>query len=273
MNIEKRTTVDFSKHIIIESHYQDGEYNLDVWDFKLSDSNYRHRIKFINSCGILAVKGDFGNWIFCREFHPSKDGFVSGGYWDEKLVINSEQEASKYSVEATRKAIYEFEKEHEDSEEDIKDWIEALKDSVEDETEYVFTAYRETPRDIDYEDVPFEKERHHYLNVIYDAFDEMCKKSRKIMKNKSIVDEILNKYTDNGKIKYSEIGNPEDFKKRYEWYKKHLKEQLPDFTEEEIVKFHKNFHKFKDTVYAFNGFDLALEILNQELNSKNNETV
>lgn len=176
MNTEKRTTVDFSKHIILESHYQDGEYNLDVWDFKLPNSNYLHRITFINSCGILAVKGDFGNWIFCREFHPSEKGFVSGGYWDEKLVINSEQEASKYSAEATRKAIEEFENKHEDSGEDVKDWIEALKDSVEDESEYVFKAYRETPRDIDYEDVPFEKERHYYLNVIYDAFDEMCRK-------------------------------------------------------------------------------------------------
>ena len=85
-----------------------------------------------------------------------------------------------------------------------------------------------------------------------------------------IIDQILNKLTDNGNIKYADIGEHEDFKKRYIWYKDYLKEKLPDFTEEDIIKFHKNFHKFKDIVYAFNGFGVALTLMEEESRAKKN---
>lgn len=169
-----RTNVDFSKHIVIENHYQDGEYNLDVWDFKLPDSEYTHRIKFINSCGILAVKGDFGNWVFCREFHPSAGGYVSGGYWDEKLKTYSVQSPYKYSPESTIKAIEEFVSELEETDEEMEEWIEKLNSAADDEYEYIYVAYRETPNGVDGETVPFGQDRHSYLNIIYDAFDEIC---------------------------------------------------------------------------------------------------
>ncbi len=64
-------------------------------------------VVFINTEGILAVTGDYGNWIFCREFHPSKDGFVSDSYWVEKLKIPSTQKPTDFDPEGTEKEIKE----------------------------------------------------------------------------------------------------------------------------------------------------------------------
>ncbi len=84
----------------------------------------------------------------------------------------------------------------------------------------------------------------------------------------NIINEILNKKTDNKKIKYSEIGSNDndfkDFKSRYKFYKNYIKENLPNFSFEEIVKIHSNYQKIKDTLYSFNGFDTALFILGKE---------
>ena len=85
------------------------------------------------------------------------------------------------------------------------------------------------------------------------------------MKEEQLIDKILNKYTDNGKIQYAEIGEHGQFKQRYAWYKNYLAEKLPELTFEEIIKFHKVFHKFKDKVYAFEGFNTALDILEAEI--------
>jgi len=46
----------FKNHILIEKHLKDGDYNLDVWDFKHPNSEWMHRIKFINSCGVLSIQ-------------------------------------------------------------------------------------------------------------------------------------------------------------------------------------------------------------------------
>lgn len=88
------------------------------------------------------------------------------------------------------------------------------------------------------------------------------------MKNSKVIDDILNKYTDNGRIKYASIGEHDSFKHRYNFYKEYLQRELPELSLEEIVKFNKLFHKFKDTVYSFNGFDIALTILEEELKNE-----
>lgn len=136
-----------------------------------------NNIKFINAGGILSVTGDFGNWIFCRSFIPSKEGEVSGGYWDEKLQILSQQESHKYCPQQTLKRIEEFEKEQEEHnclDQEMKDWIEQLRDNVDDKFEYEYIAYRNKPDSVDYECVPYGKSRHQWLNIIYDGFDEIC---------------------------------------------------------------------------------------------------
>lgn len=58
--------------------------------------------------------------------------------------------------------------------EEEKDWVESLTNAADDETEYNHIAYREKPKDIDYEYVPFGKKRQAWLEVVYDAFDEIC---------------------------------------------------------------------------------------------------
>ena len=76
-NRHKRTDVDFSKHdltIIKRENYL-------LHDLKSPDFDYTERVKFINIEGVLVVTGDYGNWIFCREFHPSSQGYVSDNYW------------------------------------------------------------------------------------------------------------------------------------------------------------------------------------------------
>lgn len=79
------------------------------------------------------------------------------------------------------------------------------------------------------------------------------------------IEDILDKYT-GGKL-YAEVGSPENnyahFKHRYEMFKEIIKRDIPELTTEEIIKFHKYFHKFKE-IYNWNGFDLMLRILEIE---------
>jgi len=98
--LKKRTALDFSKHEIIVVK----ENGLLIHHLKIP-KQWTNNIKFINTNNILAVTGDFGNWIFCREFHPSKDGYVSDGYWHEKLNIASTQDGKEIDWPALQKEI------------------------------------------------------------------------------------------------------------------------------------------------------------------------
>lgn len=182
-----RTGIDFSKHELIIT---DNEFVNICW-LKIPD-RMMNNIKFINTNGILAVTGDFGNWIFCREFHPSADGYVSDGYWDEKLRIASVQQSHKFDSEQTIKDIDEFVEEHEyyfetdsDVKEEIEEWIEDLRQASDDETDYINVAYRQNPSWLDCEYVPFGKKRHTWLSIIYDAFDEICNRMKNETTNKN----------------------------------------------------------------------------------------
>jgi hypothetical protein len=178
MKKQHRTTYDFSKHELIVSEND----LVSIYWLKKPDSLYSHSVKFINSCGVLAVTGDYGNWIFCREFHPGKDGFVSDGYWKEKLRINSIQESDIYDPVGTEKQIhYEIKKglkEYGYEGQELKNIKEFYKDvlleAVEDEQVYLDKAYNEAPRGFDTECTPHIKKTQPRLNYIFDAFDEIC---------------------------------------------------------------------------------------------------
>jgi hypothetical protein len=179
--MDKRTKVDFSEHIVIETHFKNDIHNIDIWDLKLPDSDYIHRVTFINLCDRMMVKGDFGNWVFSREFHPSKNGGVSSYYWDEKLHTSSVQKSHKFDTDETISLINKFKDEFEEdfgremNGEELE-WVENLENSVYDEYEYIYTAYRENPSSVETEDIPFGEIRHFWLDVVYDAFDELCKR-------------------------------------------------------------------------------------------------
>jgi len=174
--MNKRTNIDFSRHELKVTQF-DGVL---IHEFKRPDTR-NCILVFINTAGVMTVTGDFGNWVFCREFHPSANNEhgVSAGYWDEKLEISSVQKSDKYDTEQTTLLIKEFKETFEDSygremnEEEI-DWIEQLENNVDDEHEYIYLAFREKPNTIDYESVPFGEKRHFWLEAVYDGFDAIC---------------------------------------------------------------------------------------------------
>lgn len=176
MSKGKRTEIDFSKHIHTTEHHP--KMRVDVLEIPGSVVN---RIVYINTHGCLMVKGDFGNWMFCREFHPSEDGYVSDSYWTEKLETLSTQTAKKYSPEKTekelREAISEVEEITDDLKEQVayKEYYENCLDYVYDEHDYISFAFRDgRPSFMDYEDVIFAEEYRGWLQIVFDGFDEMC---------------------------------------------------------------------------------------------------
>lgn len=167
-----RTRIDFSNHqleIVKNEH-------VTIHTLHKENSSI-YRVVFINCKGILSVTGDFGNWIFCREFHPLPNAKVSDSYWNEKLRTHSEQTYSKFDTKATLEEIQNYRQDHEEyltaKEEE---WLENLEYHSDDELEYTHYAYIESHIDIDYEDIPFGKKQHASLNCVYDAFEAICEK-------------------------------------------------------------------------------------------------
>lgn len=191
---DKRSTIDFSKHKHRVEIFKSNKNEIRVDHFQVDSSRMLY-IQFINTNEILTVTGDFGSWVFCRPFIPSKDGHVSDDYWLEKLRINSSQSAGDYDNSETAKEIeelisngleeYGYEGERL---EEAKGWYTDLLEHSEDETEYTYYAYRhyDKPSFIDYEDIPFVKKINPRLNIIFDAFDEICYRL-KINKNEKIL--------------------------------------------------------------------------------------
>ncbi len=177
MRDKQRTNIDFSEHEIIVTKSE----GLLIHYLKKPNTMY-DSIKYINVGGVLAVTGDYGNWIFCREFHPSVDGYVSDSYWHEKLKILSTQEAMEFDGEATKAELLtklnEY-KEHAGSDinEDIVEYYEeCIKLCDEHELDYTHYAYREQPHGMDYDDVILVKDYKYWLKAVFDGFDEICKR-------------------------------------------------------------------------------------------------
>ncbi len=202
----KRTDIDFSKHVVTVSKESD---NCVIHTLKIPGT-VMNMIKFINVDGVMVVTGDFGNWIFCREFIPSEKSSVSDGYWLEKLRISSSQKPSSYDSERTEKAIKErlielaeewkeIEAEYGDrSDNSEAEWNQFLAKQtryeeeveyhneclsrVDDELEYTYYAYREMPSSYDSEYVIFVKSVDVWLTIIFDGFDEICNRIREEQK-------------------------------------------------------------------------------------------
>ena len=180
---KKYSTWDFSEHTHKTELFknENGE-EIRVDTLRKGNSRYGY-VKFVNDSEGLSVFGDFGNWIFCRPFHPSKEGYVSAMYWTEKLGHSSSQDYSKYDAKATEEELKEQinhkleEYGHTGDElKQIKEWYSDLLGYVDDETEYIYKAFRDSPSEIelDYEDIPYVKELKYHLYIVFDAFNEMC---------------------------------------------------------------------------------------------------
>lgn len=179
---KKRTGADWGDHEVHVSK-QEG-----VLIHHLRKPNtIAESITFINTNGVLAVTGDYGNWIFCREFHPSHDGYVSGYYWLEKLECYSAQDGEIYSPEDTEKLLQEgidggledYGYEEERLEEAITFYKECLT-HVDHEDSYVAFAHgNEMPSFIDHEDIPIIRNIKPRLQIIFDGFEEICRRMEK----------------------------------------------------------------------------------------------
>lgn len=170
--MKKRTQIDYSQH---ELHIVDNDH-VKIHHLKMPKSNH-HNVKFINCGGIMAVTGDFGNWIFCREFHPGPKEGASEGYWEEKLRILSSQDPYEIDWDATEREIDRLLKEEEDLTEEEIEYLEGLKREIgEAEWRYLSYAFNEgVGRFNDYEYVPTPvKQLKFWLKAVYDAFDEIC---------------------------------------------------------------------------------------------------
>jgi len=171
----KRTDVNFDKHElkIIDT----PEVLIHIF---AKPNTVCGSIKFINTQGILAITGDYGNWIFCREFHPSAEGFVSDSYWCEKLRMASTQKPSDYDPERTRKEIEErLAGKEEELDEDEKEYLKDLLNQVDEcEERYMVYAYDNLPKGRDYEFIPLIKKLNPWLEIIFDAFDEICRRGK-----------------------------------------------------------------------------------------------
>lgn len=179
---EPRTKIDWSKHeIIIEDHPEAKQI---VHYFKRPDT-IMQSVKFINTHGILAVTGDYGNWIFCRSFVPyAESDFVSDGYWKEKIRIASTQSTKEWDSDAMREALNEKISELEDIYGDQQNKIEEAREYytecleyVGDENDYIqFARYH--PHFMDYEDLVIVYTTPYWLLAIFDAYDEMVRRMK-----------------------------------------------------------------------------------------------
>lgn len=179
MKKNKRIEYDFSNHelIVVETE------NYNSYRLKHPEYSQMFSVTFINTNGVCAVTGDFGNYIFCREFHPSAKGYVSDHYWLEKLQNSSDQSGEKFDSDKTRELINELITDLENDEESIEsdkhndelEYLNELLDYVDrSEFEYSSYAYNNYPSWYDCESVPFCKSIKPQLLIVFDAFEEIC---------------------------------------------------------------------------------------------------
>ena len=182
-----RTGIDFSKHEMIITVNE----HLSMCDLKKPDT-ISDRLMYINVQGICAVTGDYGNWMLCRTFFPNAKGYVSEGYWKEKMTIASTQKTTEYDADATEAKIREYldlsAKALEDGEDgedgdlltdEEVEYLEGGLSLVNDQFDYEYHAHRENcGRFSDHESVPHETRTPYGLKVIFDGFDEMCRRMK-----------------------------------------------------------------------------------------------
>jgi Zn-finger protein len=144
------------------------------------------KILYTNCANALTVTGDYGRWCFCRPFYPSPDGGVSDDYWIEKLNIGvtSVYELGKHhdgdtTIEIINDRIKNIEDYHgRDNKEEALEYYNMLIDRAH-ESQIVYDIHAHgnaMPYFIDHEDVPHGKVINYYLQVVFDGFEEICRR-------------------------------------------------------------------------------------------------
>lgn len=153
------------------------------------------RVNFINVMDRLLITGDFGNYVFNRSFYPNEENYVSVSYWNQKLIGEAHELEFNEIVKDLEEALdkYVENKMEEEPDEDCEDkdeYIMMNSDDVMDYYEkcielaenrddsYKFFAYNDYPDDLaeDYGDVVIHEKTLERLRIVYDAFNEICRR-------------------------------------------------------------------------------------------------
>jgi hypothetical protein len=185
MKMNKRTNIDFTKHELITKVSDDFK----MWKLKLPNT-ITESISFINTQGILVVTGDYGDFTFCREFHPTKDQIVSDEYWCEKYRISTQHQTDYFDEDETLKLINSNISDFEDIQRDLDEhcmhdsqmepllkYYQRLRICLPNmnEQEYVHCAYQEyIPPFLSPDDVPYCQSIEYKFLIVFDAFEEIC---------------------------------------------------------------------------------------------------
>jgi hypothetical protein len=167
-----RTDTDFSKHVLTTTEREGMLIHTLAKPGTTQDS-----LTFINTNDVLAVTGDYGNWIFCREFHPSASGSVNDPYWIEKLQLASSQDPYDFDGKKAKEEIEELLKDPDRSlSAKEKEWLSDLSDAADgSEFEYIAEVMN-YPTSFPTEMIPKGKVTKYWLQVVFDAFEEICKR-------------------------------------------------------------------------------------------------
>jgi len=96
-----------------------------------------------------------------------------------------------------------------------------------------------------------------------------------LLKHNSIeelLDDMTTEKATGTKRVFAEIGSDENsygnFKNRYKFFKETIERDLPELTKEEIIKFNRYYHSYRE-IYKWNGLDVLLKVLEwEELKNK-----
>ena len=187
--MKSRADMDWSKHILTTEKH--GDFAT-VHRLKKPNTGWE-MVEFINIKGHgLLVCGDFGDWKFSRCFIPDRKNHVSDyfwmvseSYWIEKLKISNENidpfVFSKKILLEEIKNLEELYLEEDDvlnktEREEFNTWIDELRDC--DSTEVLMSLCEDAPGFIDGEDFPEGKDVCEWLKIVFDAFDEICRRMK-----------------------------------------------------------------------------------------------
>jgi hypothetical protein len=126
------------------------------------------------------VTGDYGIWTFSRRFVPSAGEKVSVDYWVEKL----QQEAYEFDLDAALKDYSDFKDEYTYKAKCMIEVLDQCQNTFEDKIEFI-TEIRKiyellpTNLDIEFEDMPDGEKLKPQLEIVFSAFNEMCKREGK----------------------------------------------------------------------------------------------
>lgn len=205
MNSKRNPEVDWSKHVVTTVQSENFiKASLAV------PGQTMYSVNFINTCGVLLVTGDYGRWSFCCEFHPSAGGAVGEEYWIEKLKSGSTQEPISFNPEKTAEELLQrlrdsiWDEYDVDAPENLGQILECLPYEVcdllkgypsdvieavewlietratlrhEGHTAYISYNMQRMPDHVN-NDFPEVFDAHPQLLVVFDAFDEICRRMK-----------------------------------------------------------------------------------------------